>query len=105
MIIDINFKNTIQKWLFDNFNKYQFINELHLIGSVLHKLDINDVDIVQLINLESKESIKEYAKELQIIKSNFFNIFNIDLHITSFTNTELANFFTFISINNSIKII
>lgn len=105
MIVDVFFKDRIQKWLFTYFSKYKFLSEIHLIGSVLYKLDINDVDIVQLINLDSKESIKEYARELQIIKSDFISIFNINLHLTSFTNAELANFVAFMSINNSIKII
>jgi len=68
-------------------------------------LKINDVDIVQYVNLESTESLKEYAKELKSIKLDFTSKFNIELHITSFTKKDSCDFTKFMSKNNSKKLI
>lgn len=105
MKIDNYFINDVSEWLFQTFDKYDFVTEVYLIGSILNNLKINDVDIVQYVNLESTESLKKYAKELILIKVDFLDIFNIELHITSFTKKASSDFTKFISKNDSKKLI
>lgn len=105
MEIDNYFLKDVSEWLFQTFEKYEFVIEVYLIGSILNDVKINDVDIVQYVNLESSESLKKYAEELKLIKIDFLDTFNIELHITSFTKKESYDFTKFISKNDSKKLI
>jgi len=105
MKVDEKILQDILTWLEKNFQNYKLVNELYLTGSSLDKFEINDIDIVQKLAFESKESLKEYAMNLEILKINFFNTFKIPLHVTSFTENESNNFAKFMSLNHSKRII
>lgn len=103
-INDIVFRE-ITKWLEEKFRFYPFVEELYLIGSSIQKSEINDIDIVQKINLNSIIEIKEFAQNLITLEQEFQNRFNLPLHITSFLEKDNENFFKFMSRNKSKKII
>lgn len=105
MEVDNHFSKNVSEWLFQTFDKYDFVTEVYLIGSILNNFKINDVDIVQYVNLESTESLKEYAEQLKLIKVDFLDTFNTELHITSFTKKESSDFNKFMSKNDFKKLI
>ena len=48
---------------------------------------------------------KKYVEELKLIRIDFLDRFNVELHITSFTKKESSNFNKFMSKNDSKKLI
>ncbi|MDY0987072.1 hypothetical protein SOM12_06570 [Flavobacterium sp. CFBP9031] len=95
----------IIKWLEKKFSLYPFVEELYLIGSSLEKSEINDIDIVQKVNLNSTKEIQEFAQKLISLEQEFLYRFNLPLHITSFLEKDNNNFIKFMSLNKSKKII
>lgn len=103
-INEIVFREII-KWLEEKFIQYPFVEELYLIGSSLEKFEINDIDLVQKINLNSKKEIQEFAQNLISLEQEFLNRFDLPLHITSFLEKDNENFIKFMLLNRSKKII
>lgn len=97
----------VRIWLFSVFSKYVFVKEVFLVGSILSPeiKDINDVDIIQNIDFKNKEEIENYSILIVQIKHDFLKEFLIPLHITTFTQNELAGFKMFMSRNTYLKII
>jgi len=104
MEVNKSLKAQMKEWLIEKYSQKNYYLELFLIGSILSSNQINDVDIVILVKID-KEEIKNFIVYQNHIKKEFFNRFNIKLHITSFTNSEIKEFKNFMSINNFLKLI
>jgi|SRR5215203_1863548 len=97
----------VKEWLVSAFSKFDFIDDLYLIGSALNKnhKDINDIDVVQRIDFDNSPKIYEYSQLLMAIRIDFAIKFSHSLHVTTFTQNELKEFDEFISKNSYIKLI
>lgn len=97
----------IKGWLITEFSNFKIIENLFLVGSILHKplKEVNDVDIVQLLKSCTKEDLIKHSKNVKSIKKLFLSVYGKSLHITSFTQNELMTYQKFMNINQEIKII
>ena len=95
------------EWLNHTFSNIEFLKNLFLIGSALHKnqKETNDVDVVQQIQFENSSKLAEYTRIISLIRDDFAKEFSRSLHITTFTQNELKEFEEFMSKNQYIKLV
>ena len=96
----------MQEWLTSSFSKIEFLKNLFLVGSVLHKnrKEINDVDVIQRIQFENSSKLKDYTLAVSLIRDDFAKEFLSSLHITTFTQNEVKEFQEFMRKNQYLKL-